>query len=132
MRGLKDKTIIVAGGGTGIGAATALRLGAEGAKILIGDFNLDAANEVAERVNTKGGKAVARQFDVRDSESIEALLDHALLLGGALHGVHVNVANMALLEQDRDVVATDLSVFDDTLDVNLRGHVRITKLAVPH
>lgn len=132
MRGLKGKTIVVAGGGSGIGAATALRLGAEGANVVIGDYNAAAADEIAERVTAQGGTAVAKQFDVRDNESIHALLDQALVLTGALHGVHVNVANMALLASDDDAVATDLSVFDDTLDVNLRGHVRVTKFAVPH
>jgi NAD(P)-dependent dehydrogenase (short-subunit alcohol dehydrogenase family) len=132
MRGLRGKTIVVAGGGTGIGAATARRLGEESAIVLVGDYDSGAADNVAQQINAKGGRAISSGFDVRDRSGIAALLDLALKETGKLDGVHINVANMGLLMRDEDVVATDMSVFDDTLDVNLRGHVQFTQLAIPH
>ncbi len=132
MRGLRDKTILVAGGGTGIGAATALRLGAEGAVVIIGDYDAGAAQSVAEQVVADGGRAQGAGFDVRDRESVASLIRLALEPSGEIDGVHINVANMAILSRDEDVVATDLSVFDATMDVNLRGHVCVTQLAIPH
>jgi NAD(P)-dependent dehydrogenase (short-subunit alcohol dehydrogenase family) len=44
MRGLSGKRIVIAGGGNGIGAGTAERLGTEGATVVVGDINLDAAS----------------------------------------------------------------------------------------
>ncbi|HMT44462.1 MAG TPA: SDR family NAD(P)-dependent oxidoreductase, partial [Chakrabartia sp.] len=58
MRGLNGKVGIVAGGGRGIGAATARRLADEGAHVVIGDLMGDWAREVAEEIKSKGGKAL--------------------------------------------------------------------------
>jgi NAD(P)-dependent dehydrogenase (short-subunit alcohol dehydrogenase family) len=131
MRGLQGKTIVIAGGGGGIGAATALRLGAEGANVIVGDYEANAAEAIAEQVIASGGKAASCGFDIRDRASVENLLDLSFRAAGKLDGVHVNVANMGILSRDEDVVSTEWSVFDDTLDVNLRGHVRITQMAIP-
>lgn len=132
MRGLKDKVIVIAGGGSGIGAATALRLGSEGAVVIVGDYDSAAAKAVAEQVITDGGRALSAGFDIRDRESVARLINLALEQSGKIGGVHVNAADMSLLSRDEDVVSTDLSVFDATLGVNLRGHVCVTQLAIPH
>ena len=63
MRGLADKVVVVAGGGSGIGAATARRLGAEGAAVLVGDLDGDTALAVAAEVRDAGGRALGMQFD---------------------------------------------------------------------
>lgn len=131
MRGLSRKTIVVAGGGTGIGSATASRLGAEGSVVIIGDFDAALASGIAEKITEAGGRAVGAGFDIRERESVEALLRLAVKETGRLDGIHVNVANMALLSRDGDVVATDLAIFDQSLDVNLRGQVTLTQLAIP-
>ena len=59
MRGLKGKVGIVAGGGRGIGAATAKRLASEGASVIIGDIMGDWAREIADAIKADGGKAVS-------------------------------------------------------------------------
>ena len=56
---LKGKTAIVTGGGNGIGKATAILLAKYGANIAIGDFNLEAAEEVAKEIRELGVKAIA-------------------------------------------------------------------------
>nr|MBA2677637.1 SDR family NAD(P)-dependent oxidoreductase [Ktedonobacteraceae bacterium] len=48
MRGLSNKIAVVAGGGGGIGAATAVRLAQEGAAVVVGDLDGEAARAVAE------------------------------------------------------------------------------------
>ena len=58
MRGLSGKVGIVAGGGRGIGAATAKRLASEGTAVVIGDLMGDWAREVADAINASGGKAI--------------------------------------------------------------------------
>lgn len=59
MKRLEGKTIVIAGGGTGIGAATATRLATEGARVVVGDLSAERAERVAERIRAMGGEAIA-------------------------------------------------------------------------
>ena len=58
LRGLAGKVIVVAGGATGIGAATAARLGAEGALVVVGDVAAEGAEQTAARIAADGGSPV--------------------------------------------------------------------------
>ena len=73
MRGLKGKVAIVAGGATGIGAATAIRLAEEGVAVVIGDINQDSAETVASKIQATGGWAEAVRFDISDDDSVSSL-----------------------------------------------------------
>lgn len=77
MQGLKDKTIIVTGGGGGIGSATCLRLAQEGAKLAVLDRDLDAAQATARRITDSGGKALALACDITRRADVDAAL-HAI------------------------------------------------------
>ncbi|MBK7251123.1 MAG: SDR family oxidoreductase [Gammaproteobacteria bacterium] len=70
MRGLKDKAAVIAGGGSGIGAATARRLAEEGAQLVIGDLSANAARAVSRSIEAAGGRAIGLAFDVRDAGSV--------------------------------------------------------------
>jgi NAD(P)-dependent dehydrogenase (short-subunit alcohol dehydrogenase family) len=59
MRELTDHTIVVCGGGAGIGAATAIRLAHEGARIVVGDVNSAGTKKTAGTINDAGGTAIA-------------------------------------------------------------------------
>ncbi|WP_129843609.1 SDR family oxidoreductase [Streptomyces sp. RFCAC02] len=66
--------VVVTGGGRGIGAATALRLGAAGHALVLGyERDAAAADEVAARVRTAGGAAVTARVDVADEEDVRRL-----------------------------------------------------------
>ena len=54
LRGLTDRVAVVVGGATGIGAATAARLGEEGCRVVIGDIAADAARQTAEPLSIPG------------------------------------------------------------------------------
>lgn len=131
MHGLKDKIFIVAGGGSGIGAATALRLAREGASVVVGDLRDKNAQEIAGRILAAGGRAVARQFDITVEESVRVLIATAVEHFGGLDGMHVNAADLEIIPQDTDVESVPLEVYDRTLAVNLRGHFLCTRFAVP-
>ena len=72
MKKLESKTIIVTGGGGGIGGATCRRLALEGAKVAVFDINLEAAQRVATDIQTAGGTATAFYCDITDRAGIDA------------------------------------------------------------
>lgn len=134
MRGLTDKVAVVAGGAGGIGTASSVRLAEEGAAVVVGDLDGDAARAVASRITEAGGRAVDRAFDIADEASVSALIGTALENFGGLDLVHCNAAALDpdIIGRDSDVETVPLEVFDRTIAVNLRGHFLCTRLAIPH
>lgn len=131
MRRLEDKVIAVIGAGSGIGAATAQRLAAEGAAVMVADINAGAARSVAAGIVADGGKATAAACDIADEASVAALIRAVVTSYGGLDGIHVNAADMRAILSDGDAVDVPLDIFDRTLAVNLRGHLLCTRHAVP-
>jgi 2-hydroxycyclohexanecarboxyl-CoA dehydrogenase len=72
MQKLKDKTVIVTGGGGGIGGATCRRLAQEGARVAVFDMNLEAAQRVAADVQSAGGTATAFKCDITQRAEVDA------------------------------------------------------------
>jgi 2-hydroxycyclohexanecarboxyl-CoA dehydrogenase len=72
MRGLKDKTAIVTGAGSGIGRAIALRLAAEGLIVGVFDINTKGADETVAAIESAGGKGVAVGCDITDYQAVTA------------------------------------------------------------
>jgi NAD(P)-dependent dehydrogenase (short-subunit alcohol dehydrogenase family) len=66
MKNLQGKIILVCGGATGIGAATVRRLCEEGARVALGDLNIETARVLADELSAKGGEVVAWQYDQSD------------------------------------------------------------------
>lgn len=131
LRGLGDKVIVVAGGATGIGAATAARLGAEGALVVVGDVAAEGAEQTAARITADGGSACAVAFDLADPGSVADLMTAAMARYGGLDALFTVGADMAALRSDTDVVDIDLDVWDRVMTVNLRGYVAAMKHAIP-
>jgi 3-oxoacyl-[acyl-carrier protein] reductase len=74
----EGQTALVTGGGRGIGAATATRFAADGAKVVISDLDLEPAEAVAAQIRSHGAAALAVACDVTDRLSVEALVDRAM------------------------------------------------------
>jgi NAD(P)-dependent dehydrogenase (short-subunit alcohol dehydrogenase family) len=134
MRGLADKVVIVAGGGSGIGASTARRLGEEGASVVVGDLDGANADAVAASVRAAGGRALSVTFDIADDASVAALVAAALAEYGRLDAMHANAADLSpeTIGRDSNALEVPLEIFDHTLDVNLKGHLLCTRHALPH
>jgi NAD(P)-dependent dehydrogenase (short-subunit alcohol dehydrogenase family) len=131
MRGLKGKVAVIAGAATGIGKATAVRLGEEGAQLVLGDINVAGIDAVAAEVNAAGGKAVAAHCDIADDASVKALVDLAVKTYGGLDFMHANAADLKVVLSDTTAVDVPLEIFDRTIAVNLRGHLLCTRHAIP-
>ena len=131
LRGLSDKVAVVAGGATGIGAATAARLGQEGCRVVVGDIAADAAGQTAARIVAVGGVATHVGFDLSDPESVAALIDTAAATYDGVDLLFNVGADMGALRGDSDVVDIDFGVWDRVMAVNLRGYVAAMKYAIP-
>jgi NAD(P)-dependent dehydrogenase (short-subunit alcohol dehydrogenase family) len=131
MQGLDGKVVVIAGGGSGIGAATARRLAESGASVVIGDLKQEAAEAVAAQIRDQGGQAAGIGFDVTDESSVARLIAAAVEGFGGLDAIHINFADLSIIFQDKDALSTPMAVFDRSIEVDLRGHLVCTRHALP-
>lgn len=130
---LTGKVAVVTGGASGIGAATAGKLAAEGARVVVGDINADGARTVADGIVETGGSAIPVVADVSDVDSVQALAQAAMAEFGSIHIWHNNAAAFAadVIMKDFNVVDIDLTVWERTLAVNLSGALFGCRFAIP-
>jgi 2-hydroxycyclohexanecarboxyl-CoA dehydrogenase len=119
---LEGKTALVTGGASGIGAATARRLAAEGARVAIGDLNEAGAMDVAGELDGYGFA-----LDVADAASVNAGVD---AVREALGEIDVLVNN-AGTDRFAFFVNSDEQLWDFVLGVNLRGVLAVTHAVLP-
>ncbi len=130
MRRLEDRVAIITGGAGGIGAATARRLVAEGAKVVIADIDEKRAHEVAAEFGDRG---LALVCHAEDTDSIKAMIDAAASHFGRIDILHNNAA-LTSEKQHLDTTAPDIpfEIWDLTLDINLRSYLAGCKYAIPY
>ncbi|HSB97621.1 MAG TPA: SDR family NAD(P)-dependent oxidoreductase [Spongiibacteraceae bacterium] len=130
MGRLQNKVAIVTGGASGIGQATAKILAAEGAKVVVADFNLAGAQTVAAAIKAAGGEAVATVLDATNAESVQAMVEFAHAQYGALHILHNNVGGTDVTK-DLAVVDLDLDCWDKVFALCLKSVLMGCKFAIP-
>lgn len=122
---LQGKTTIITGGASGIGAATARRFVAEGARVLLADRDLPGAEALAKEL---GSAAAAIACDVRQEASAIAVAARAMELWGQVD-VLVNNAGSEL---NRTYHETTSDEWDRVLETDLKGPWLMCKHVVPH
>jgi len=123
---LQDKVAIITGAGRGIGLATALKFGSEGAKVAACDINADLAQEAANQVVAEGGDAAGFQVDVRDKASISRMVEAVV----ARYGRVDCLVNNAGIVQDSTLKNMTDEQFDSVIDINLKGVYNCTRVVV--
>lgn len=129
MRGLSGKVGIIAGGGRGIGAATAKRLASEGASVVIGDIQGDWSREVADAIKGDGGSALGVDLDGTSEDSQMAIVEAAVSEFGGLDFYHSNLAGGT--EGDIDALNCSLETLDKSFAINAKSHFIATQAALP-
>ena len=114
---IRGRTFLIAGGGSGLGAATALMLGGAGANVVVADLKVGA-----------GGNARFVKTDVTNEGSVKAAVE-AALENGPLHGA-INCAGVAIAEKalGRDGPHS-LQSFSRVVQINLIGTFNVVRLA---
>jgi len=117
-RKLEGKVIMITGGSTGIGFATARRCVAEGASVLIADINETAAVAAAAELNAAGGKVHFHPTNVTQASAVEAAVAEAVSRFGRLDGAFNNAG---IDGGFTNTIKMTEEAFDQTIAVNLKG-----------
>lgn len=120
MRGLEDKVAFVTGAASGIGRATAVRLGEEGCSVAAADLNADGAAATASSI---GERAVGLGIDVTDLESVRSAVGEAERQLGPIE-ILVNCAGWDKVEPFLD---STVETWDRVIEINLKGVIRCTR-----
>jgi NADP-dependent 3-hydroxy acid dehydrogenase YdfG len=122
------KVVVITGASSGLGAATARLLSAQGAIVVLGARRLDRIQALAEALIGNGAQALAVQTDVTDAAQVQHLVDTAVQQFGRIDVILNNAGLMphSLLEQRK------IEDWDRTIDVNLKGVLYGIAAALPH
>ena len=82
---LKGETILITGGGTGIGREMALAFAERGAELIIASRKEDHLQPTAEEIRSRGAKVLATTVDIRDAESVNSMVEKAVKIFGKIN-----------------------------------------------
>jgi len=129
MGRVDDRVAIVTGGALGIGRATCVLLGREGAAVAVTDVLEKEGRKVAEEIREAGGTARFWRLDVSDEEEVRRVVGDVV---DAFGGLDVLVNNAGIAGTSAPTHEVSAEEFDRVLDVNVRGVFYCTKHAIPH
>ncbi len=123
---LDGKVVIVTGAGRGIGRGEALECAAQGAAVVVAEFDPDAGEVVAKEIEVAGGRAIAIGGDVADADTADSLVSRAVAEFGQLDAL----VNNAGILRDKTIAKLSDEDWDAVVRVHLRGHFLPTRAAV--
>lgn len=127
MKRFEHKTVVVTGGGGGIGGATCLRFAQEGARVAVFDLNLAAAEQVASQIRADGGVAQAVHCDITDRSSVDA----AVAATERQLGVIEVLVNNAGWDVFKPFTKTEPAQWDKLIAINLVGALHLHHAVLP-
>ena len=127
MRNLSGKTVVVTGGGGGIGGATCRRFAEEGAQVAVFDMNLEAAQKVATEIEAAGGVAKAFKCDITDRAAVDAAVAAAEAALGPID-VLVNNAGWDVFKPFTKTVPAE---WEKLIAINLTGALHMLHAVLP-
>ena len=131
MNRLEGKVALITGAGMGMGREASILFAEEGARIVVADINAEAAEETAEIVEGRGGKAIAAIGDVASETDVRRMVEEGIDAFGELTILYSN-AGVLWKDRDRSVLETDEQSWDRVMDINLKSVFWLTKHGIPH
>lgn len=128
MARFDGKSVIVTGGGSGIGAAAARTFAAQGAAVMIGDIDAKGGEAVAADIRAMGRKAAFTVVDTTKKASVDALVAAAVAAHGKLDVVF---ANAGVFDSFLPFMDIDEALFDRVTSVNVKGYFFTCQAAFP-
>ena len=125
---LKDRVAIVTGAGSGIGAASALAMAREGARVLVVDINDAGVKKTVEQIEKAGGQAAGARADVTRAADNQSIVEQAVARWGRLD---IFFANAGVPQWKTDLEDVDEKTFDQIFAVNVKGVWLGAKYALP-
>ena len=112
-----DQTALVTGGASGLGRATALLLGREGARVCVGDLDGPGAEKIAQEIKDSGGEAIACVGDVATVEGNDTMVAATVDAFGGLDIAYLNAG----IARGSTIRGGDVDTWDEVISVNLRS-----------
>ena len=130
---LEDKVSIITGSTSGLGAATAARFAAEGARLVISGRSVERGEEVAGTIRKAGGDATFIRCDLDDEASIRGLVAGTLERYGRLDNLIANGAATATAsgEKNAGILDMDNEILEASIATNIRGLLWLFKHSLP-
>jgi 3-oxoacyl-[acyl-carrier protein] reductase len=125
---LEGRSAIVTGAGSGMGAAAAILLAEEGARVAVLDISEDAARETVTAIAGAGGTALALRADVSDAAAVAAAVAAA---EDALGPADVLVNNAGVFDQSVTCLEATEETWDRVVQINLKGLFLVTHEVLP-
>ncbi|MQS15263.1 SDR family oxidoreductase [Streptomyces kaniharaensis] len=122
------RVAVVTGAARGLGAATAVRLAADGYAVAVLDLDEAAGKDTVDRITAAGGRAVAIGADVSDAEQVQTAVDRVV----AELGAPVVLVNNAGVLRDNLLFKMSESDWDTVMNVHLRGAFLMTRAVQKH
>jgi len=122
---LRDKVVVVAGVGPGLGRAIALASAREGADVVLAARTVSRLDDVAKEVTALGRRAVAVPTDLADAVAAAHLAEAA---GEAFGRIDALVYNALAMPPIKDLVSVDLAAIEESFDANVVAALRLTRL----
>jgi len=116
---VKDKVVVITGGASGIGTASAKLFGTHGAKVVVSDLILESAQRIADEIENEGGEAIALAANVANHEEVKNLIAQVVGRFGRID-VLVNNAGIGPSQMMRTAEST-LEDWDRVIAVNQSG-----------
>jgi NAD(P)-dependent dehydrogenase (short-subunit alcohol dehydrogenase family) len=126
---LDGKVILVTGGGSGIGRATALLIAKQGAKVMIADYVPESAQKTVTMIKETGGTADCVAADVSVTKQVETIVAKTVETYGRIDGAYNNAGIEG--KMGTDIATAGEENFDRTIAINLKGVWLCMKYELP-